>query len=356
MDYVLSVLRRLGYDPVVISGATAKRRWRRGGWSSTPKGPAVRLVWSPPGRSAALAGASQALANLSVLSYLLRHAQRGRPVLVYHSLGYLAAVRLARGLRGFRLVLQVEEIYGDAATLSRRARRAERRMFAAADCFLLSTQLLAAEVDTSGRPYVVVHGAYLPAARVAQPPDDGRTHVVYAGIVDLEKRGAFEAAAAARYLDAGFAIDIAGFGDAAAVRQLVAEIDAQNKVAECPVTFTPSIDGPEYVRFLQRHHIGLSTQRPDGEFNKSSFPSKILAYLTNGLAVVSIAVPSVRDSGVSELVRYYDRPGGEALAEAIRSVAAAASPAAATALLTMLDERFSRELAELLGASAAAQR
>ncbi len=356
MDYVLTVLRRLGYEPVVVSGAMAKRRWRRGGWASTPEGAAVRLVWSPPGRSGALAGVSHALANLSVLRYLLQHAERDRPVLVYHSLGYLGAVRLARRLRRFRLVLQVEEVYGDAATLSRRARRAERRVFADADCFLLSTQLLAAEVDTAGRPYAVVHGAYLPAARVAEPPDDGRTHVVYAGIVDLEKRGAFEAVAAARYLDARFTIDVAGFGDPTAVRHLVAEIDAQNRVADCPVTFTPSIDGPEYVRFLQRHQIGLSTQRPDGGFNKSSFPSKILAYLTNGLAVVSISVPSVRHSEVSDAVRYYERPGGAALADAIRSAARAASPAAVTALLTTLDERFSHDLAALLGTSAAPNR
>ena len=53
------------------------------------------------------------------------------------------------------------------------------------------------------------------------------------------------------------------------------------------------------------------------KFNDTSFPSKILSYLANGLQVVTVKIPVVEISGVGDLCTYYEKQNPEDIAEAI---------------------------------------
>ena len=72
--------------------------------------------------------------------------------------------------------------------------------------------------------------------------------------------------------------------------------------------------------FLQKCHIGLSTQNPEETFNNTSFPSKVLTYLVNGLEVVSANVVPVVQSPIGEYVHYYKHQDSKEIAECIISI------------------------------------
>lgn len=63
----------------------------------------------------------------------------------------------------------------------------------------------------------------------------------------------------------------------------------------------------------------MSTQDPSAAFNSTSFPSKILVYLANGLKVVSIRIPAIEQSAVVDSLVFYDKQTPEKIAEAILS-------------------------------------
>lgn len=71
---------------------------------------------------------------------------------------------------------------------------------------------------------------------------------------------------------------------------------------------------------MQNCDIGLSTQKPDAAYNSTSFPSKILSYMSNGLQVVSIRIPAIELSPVGKFIHYYDVPTPENIADAVKKI------------------------------------
>ena len=88
------------------------------------------------------------------------------------------------------------------------------------------------------------------------------------------------------------------------VIKLIGEV---SKESNCKVTFDGLKKGEEYKKFLQSCHIGLSTQNPEKEFNNTSFPSKVLSYMSNGLRVVTVKIPVIKTAEVSDYMFYYDK-------------------------------------------------
>ena len=101
------------------------------------------------------------------------------------------------------------------------------------------------------------------------------------------------------------------------MKKHILEIDEKSKAH---VSYDGLLSGEEYIRFIQSCDIGLSTQNPDAAFNATSFPSKILSYLSNGLRVVSIRIPAIEGSDVGDKLFYYDEQTPKQIADAILSV------------------------------------
>ena len=113
---------------------------------------------------------------------------------------------------------------------------------------------------------------------------------------------------------------ILGFGSDDEIKMMKDKIEEVNAKSEATVTYDGLLSGAEYTKFLQSCDIGLSTQNPDAAFNATSFPSKILSYMANGLRVVTIRIPAISDSGVGSSVYYYDTQTPQNIAEAIKSI------------------------------------
>ena len=137
---------------------------------------------------------------------------------------------------------------------------------------------------------------------------------------DPRKGGAVAAVDAAEFLDENYHIHVIGFGSDIEIKYLKEEIVRVSNKTKCVVSYDGLKHGDEYIRFIQSCDIGLSTQNPDAAFNATSFPSKILSYLSNGLRVVSIRIPAIEGSDVGDKLFYYDEQTPKQIADAILSV------------------------------------
>lgn len=266
------------------------------------------------------------LANIYLFLVLVLCTKKNENVIFYHAVERASVVALAQKIRGFRLVLEVEEIYANASKLSPREIKAEKRDIACAEAFIFPTVLLNDVVNTSGKPYAIIHGTYEAVEEYPQNSfDDDKLHVVYAGTLSRLKGGAYAAAEAALFLDSGYHIHILGFGNDGDIAEINATVKSVSDKTSCTVSYDGCLAGEEYERFMQRCHIGLSTQNPQADFNDTSFPSKIFTYMSNGLQVVSADIPVVRTSAVNDYMNYYSEQTPEGIANSIKAVPATPS-------------------------------
>ena len=136
---------------------------------------------------------------------------------------------------------------------------------------------------------------------------------------------------------------ICGFGDPTEIKAIVADVQAKT---EALVTFEGELKGDTYKHFIQKCHIGLCTQNPMAAFNSTSFPSKVLVYLSNGLKVVSIRIPVIVQSAVADKLFFYNEQTPEKIAEAI--IQASKEEQNGNELLNSLDMKFGDELSKLI--------
>lgn len=347
IDYICSVLNRLGHHVEIISpSVTENRKGCKGKTVALSEGVSLKLFSCLGMGSLPKRILRRVLGRLRLLWELTANTRKGETVLVYHSASCAATVALARKLRGFRLILEVEEIYADV-TGREQDRKWEYRLFETADAFLFPTVLLNDKINTGKKTYVLIHGTY----QTEQPREeklfhDGKIHCVYAGTLDPRK-GSTMAAAAAEFLPAGYHIHILGFGTEAETRNMRELTEALSERCACGISFDGLLSGEDYIRFLQSCDIGLSPQDPDAAFNATSFPSKILSYMANGLQVVSIRIPAIEHSAVGSWLHFYDRQTPEEIAKAITSVDVCGSEDPRK-LIAVFHQTFEEEMAELL--------
>lgn len=277
--------------------------------------------------------------------YLLFHVKRKETILVYHSLAYMRTLRVAKFFKRFKMVLEVEEIYGDVTGNSKTVKR-ETSFFKKADAYVFPVGLLNEKINLRNKPYAIIHGTYEVENDVGEKPNDGRVHCVYAGTFDPRK-GGVAAAAAGEFLDEKYHIHILGFGSETDKKLLIDTIEKVNSRSKCIVSYDGLLSGNDYIKFIQSCDIGLSTQNPDAAFNATSFPSKILSYMANGLRVVSIKIPAIEQSAIGQYMYYYESQTPQEIAKAIMHVDLN-DGYDSRKIISDLDEKFTKEIAELL--------
>lgn len=322
MRYICNVLLRIGCEVEVVSPSqTRGRRGFPGKVYRTDQGFTVRL-FRTFGRGGRVRGVFRLLSGqLSIFWYLIWSVRRGESVLVYHSLLLQFPVLFAKYVRGFRLLLEVEELYQDVGRLPILIKWGEHAVIRNADAYIFASDLLNERLNPAGRNNIVLYGSYAMEGDSDQPGvefEDGRVHAVYAGTLDPRK-GGIACIDAALYLDESFHIHILGVGSPAEVAQCKDRIRHLQRETTCKISYDGVLTGPALGAFLRMCHVGLATQNPEAKFNGTSFPSKIITYLAHGLRVVSVRIDAVQRSSVAEELVFSDSISGEDVAEAIRS-------------------------------------
>lgn len=343
--YMISVLYRL--DPTTDFVSTAASNRQKGffaaRWASV-NGIRVKLFRTSGARSKISRGVRWYLRQWRLFFYLLTHAKRDEIVIAYHALDTIGVITRVKKIKKFRLILQTEELYSDVKPTIDAPK--ERKFVKQADAYLFPTATMGKIGDN--KPFIIKHGAYTIPQKCGKSFDDGKIHVVYAGTFDPTKGGCQAAAAAAQYLDARFHVHILGFGTETETENIKTIVEKVSKETQCVLTYDGLLQGEAFVEFLQSCDIGLSTQNPDAAYNDTSFPSKVLTYLSNGLKVVTIRIKALETSKVGDLLYYYDTQTPQSIADAIRLAATADDRQNGLDRIAALDIEFGKELGKLI--------
>lgn len=320
MDYIINTINSLGDSQTIVSCSETKEKRGYMGEEIQLKDNINLKTFRTFGRKNAFTKlADMVFIKLQMFFYLLKRLKKDDIMLVYHSPYYCNTVKFLRKIKKCRLILEMEELYSDVSG-DKKLRGKELSVCRSADAFIFPTELLNAAVNCKGKPFSVIHGTYNVENERERIFNDGKIHVVYAGTFDPRKGGAVAAIAAGEFLPEKYHIHILGFGSDKEKADIKNQISEVSKKTKATVTYDGLLSGEEYIRFIQSCDIGLSTQNPDAEFNSTSFPSKILSYMANGLRVVSIKIPAIEKSAVGNYMYYYQKQTPAEIAEAIKSV------------------------------------
>ncbi len=351
MTYIVSALEKTGHTVQIISpSATLNNCFYKGKVLPVGTRSNVKLFATWPHQPRLLRWIGRFFLRGSSFWYMLRHIKKDDTLIVYHSLVLMNRVKWLKKLRHFRLILEVEEFYGDVMKKPKVSNR-ELRYFQIADGYLFPAKRLEEKVNIQKKPYALIHGTYQceqdRGCRFTEPELQNKIHCVYAGTLDPRKGGAEIAVKAALNLPAQYHIHILGFGKEPEITRIQEIIRDVRETAQCTVSYDGCYSGNEFIDFLQKCQIGLSTQKPDGIYNDTSFPSKILTYMANGLQVVTVRIPVVEESAVDRYMHYYNEPEPEQIAAAIQA-AAASDISAEKSVISELDKDFTGKLEKLL--------
>lgn len=255
-----------------------------------------------------------------IKKYIKKNVKEGDTVIVYHSLLYKDVLMKLRQKIGFKLILEVEEIYHEVVECKPSVIKQEMEALQTADGYIFSTLNLNDRINHNKLPMLVVNGNYAGQKIIGKDIfEDGKYHCVYAGILEASK-GAALAIRTAEYLPEQYVIHILGYGSEQEIDMIQNIIRETQGKTQCEIRYEGMLSGDAYYTLLQSAHVGLCTQNLDASYNNTSFPSKILVYLANGLRVVSGNVETIRNSEVGEHLFYYNQSAPEAVANCISQI------------------------------------
>lgn len=347
MDYIIDSLVEIGLRVDIVSPSILKKRsWERGSYKRIGENVFLKKFSSFFAGTRFGCVLTRRIVYKELEKYLNKELRTGDTLLVYHSLGYLKLPQKLKRKKNIKLIYEVEEIYSDVGN-TKITREEELLAFKEADAFLVPAKSLNNTVNENGKPTVFIHGVYKVEKKCAEKFDDGRIHCVYAGTFDKTKGGALAAIQAAEFLNEKYCLHILGFGGEQDICLVRSEIEKIKTISKCDIVYHGLLKGEEYTAFLQKCHIGLSTQAPSGIYNETSFPSKILSYLSNGLLVVTVNIPVVKESSIGNIVYYYEEQTAKSIASAIMQAANNVQDNARN-VLDALDDKFKADLQELI--------
>lgn len=286
------------------------------------------------------------ISNIQLIIYLLFNTKKNENIIIYHSRYFIYSILVMKKIKKFKIMLEVEEIYSDTDG-NKKLLKKENKIFNSADKYIFITKLLERKINNEKKPYCIVHGTYKVEKQIVNKYSDNRIHIVYSGIIDKLKKGAFMTCDLSQYLDENYYIHIIGFGKNEDINELKETIDVNNQNNKCKIVYDGLKRGEEYIKYIQKCHIGLSTQDPTEKYNETSFPSKILAYLSNGLKVITINIPAIKTSDVSSILYYYQANDSKEIADVIKKININ-DTYDSRKLIIKLDEKFTNSLMEVL--------
>lgn len=260
------------------------------------------------------------LYDKKIRKYLKQNVKKDDIVVVYHSLANMKLVKYIKKNITDKIVYEVEEIYGDVIN-DEKTKTKELKAFKNASSYIFSNDYLNSIINTKQLPYVTCYGTYEIPTLYKEAFNDNLIHCLYAGTLDRQKQGAAIAINTARYLPNNYIIHILGFGtsqDLSYTKNLIDEINKQYGVTK--VIYEGVKLNEEYLKFIQKCQTGLSTQNMDASFNDTSFPSKILSYMSNGLEVVSANIGVVKNSKIGQYIHFYEVQDEKEIANVILNI------------------------------------
>lgn len=281
--------------------------------------------------------------------YLVLNVKKSETILSYHVILLDKIVMLAKKIKGFKVILEVGEIFNDVENVALAKRDQEINTIHKADYYMYSTELLNEVCNPDNKPFVVAQGSYKVQKEFPLLFNDGKTHIVYAGILRKDK-GVDVAIQLADYLSEEYVIHILGYGDDKDIERVKSEVKRVGINTGCRAIYEGLLSGDQYNQFIQSCDIGLCTQSADVKYNTTAFPSKVISYLSNGIPVIAVKIKSLEFSEVKHLIKLYtnEEHPEEQIAELIDSIKMqGTSKGYIREEIDKLDQNFKKNLIEL---------
>lgn len=342
MRYLIDVIKKLGFNVEVVSLCRAKRKFNKT-IISIDDCEKHKYFSSKNNKFKKY---NYMRDQIAVFFYLLKHLRKNDIVIVYHSLWNYYWLKWIRIFKRCKFIFEVEEIYNDVVKTGFFNRKKEMKSVLPADAYIFPTHLLNGIVNVKNKPYVLLHGIYENIKLNGDKKTKGKIKVVYGGTLEPRK-GCLDLVEACRFLNDKYDVGIVGFGSVQEINILVDKISKIKEEIACELHYDGNLNNLEYLRYIQDCDIGICPQDPDAAFNATSFPSKILSYMANGLRVVSIRIPAIESSAIGDYMYYYDRQTPEEIAKAIMQVDLN-DGYNGREIISKLDKKFTKEIAELI--------
>lgn len=237
--------------------------------------------------------------------------------IVYHSKVHYGINKWIKHYKR-KLIIEVEEIYADV-TQDKNARMQEIKETDRADAYIIPNMMMSPEV-TGDKKWVLYHGTCKKEPIFEKIFNDGKIHIVYAGTMDPRKIGLMPALDAALFLkEEKYHIHVLAIGypeNQLKIKERISKFTAPH----CRITFHDPLDGDDYLKFIQSCEIGIYTQGKDDVDIATSFPSKLMSYLSNGLRIVATKTKPLALSEISDVIYFAESNSGEDIAKTIKSI------------------------------------
>ena len=354
MDYICDALQRAGYDVHLISPSwfnDPDAEWTQQTTVELNAHKRLTLCPSVGTTNRWTLYAKIAFSLIWLFCYLIIHVRKGEAILVYNATWLSMSVRRAKFIKGFRLILEVEEINGDVWDMKKFLRQEEQKLISNADSYIVASDILANRFTHKNK--VILYGAYSVSyygdkSRQRVVKKNNQTiNVVFAGSIENTRCGAYIAVQCAKHLPKEYVIHILGYGSEIDVNRLTVQItDVNTYLRRQACIYHGTLIGNQLSDFLHNCDIAINSQK-EGSYMETAFPSKILTYLSHNLRVVSTRINSIQKSKLGSLIDFSTNDSPEAISQSIM-VINLATEFDSRSRIRQLDEQFVREIREIV--------
>lgn len=322
MDYICDLLTEMGYEIEIVSPAfSIETTGSKVDLKVKKINEKTTLVLAPcwKSKNSLQRKFNVIYVTLWLFNYLMKHCGKDDTVLLYHQIDCVLPVLLSRFFKRFKLILEVEEKYGMVWPLKKRQKVQEEMMLNAKNKkTMVVSEVLAEELGMNDA--VISYGSYnVYNGKVPQKFGNDSKTLVFTGMVEKVRGGAFMAVEVMRHLPADYTLEISGpvsEKDKSEFEALIDEVNAQ--CGRKAVVYHGLLNDNEYQELLLRADIALNPQK-DGGYGAFLFPSKILTYLSYGLPVVSTKGLSIVKSKVAPVIAFAESYEPKDIAKTIKN-------------------------------------
>lgn len=347
MRYVANAITEGGESLTVYSLALSNQRARSVNCRLS-ENLTVHHIFSFGKKNHLLKKLSEIFRNIQFLFFLLFTVKKEDTVLVYHAYSLLRILQAAHTVKHFFWIAEVEELFA-YAWKKPQLLQSEIQRLKSADGYLAVNHQIADYFRDGKKPILISHGAYSAPKAQERHNTDGKIHVLYAGTVETNKKGAFTAVETAQYLSDAYFVHILGFGNDENVQKLNARIDEINREAPVPrVAYHGTRYGQALTDFMFQCDIGLSSNIMEPDFANHTFPSKMITYAAHNLVIVTGYADIFPRCDIASLLHYYYEYDPKAIAQAIMQIDMQTIARNGNALVKDLHRAFVSDLKKII--------
>lgn len=343
MEYVFQTLNKAGiYVEVISPSWTLKKTYFPSRLSNISKNTSLKVGPTIPYTK----NVSQIWSLIWYFLYLFFSINKNETIIVYHSLSLIPIIKLLKFFKKIKVILEVEEIYGEVLNKSNRAKEIEIKYIKKMDSRIFVSDLLKEKVGISSD--IVLYGSYTSKNfnlnRISKS-------MVYAGSIDQLKGGAFVSVELMKFIeDQRITLNILGTGTDSEISKLkskIREVNIQKKYEA--VKFLGLKTGEEFDEIMNTFEFGLNLQN-QGDYMDTAFPSKIITYLSYGLQIISSNIRSIQISPFSNEIDFVNINDLKKAASQISNIVETYSVESSknTVLINKYDKMFYEDLKKLV--------